>query len=203
MGLFVKKNNDNEQKKGSKTISFTDLVISDTKDNVVEAKKEAGKDGKVNILFVCLGNICRSAAAEAIMKKIVKDEGLDDKIHVDSAGILNYHEGEPADYRMRECGKAHGYDVDSISRPVKAIDFDNFDLIIGMDDTNIDDLKDRAQTLEHLDKIHAMREYFVKYDDTFVPDPYLGGAAGFELVIALLEDGCQNLAKQIKEKFND
>ena len=158
---------------------------------------------KKKILFVCLGNICRSAAAEAIMKKTVADAGLSEQFEIDSAGILNYHEGEPADRRMREHARIHGYDVDSISRPVKAIDFDRFDLIIGMDNNNIDDLHDRAQTIEHVKKIHAMREYFTEgTQEDYVPDPYYGGAAGFELVISLLEDGCKNLLHSIQEQNN-
>lgn len=154
------------------------------------------------ILFVCLGNICRSAAAEAIMKAKVKEAGLENDIFVDSAGIINYHEGEPADRRMRDHAAIHGYNVDSISRPVRMTDFDAFDLIVGMDDSNIDALKDRAQSLEQEAKIHAMREYFVKYDDDCVPDPYYGGAAGFENVIALLEDGCDNLTSIMKEELD-
>lgn len=153
---------------------------------------------KKRILFVCLGNICRSAAAEAIMKKTAEEAGRAEEFEIDSAGILSYHQGEPADRRMREHCRIHGYDVTSISRPVRATDFDHYDLIVGMDNSNIDDLKDRAQTESHLEKIHAMREYFAPgTPEDHVPDPYYGGAAGFELVISLLEESCANLLKAL------
>ena len=156
---------------------------------------------QTSILFVCLGNICRSAAAEAIMKAVADKAGIGNFLSIDSAGILNVHEGQPADLRMRQAAKAHGYDVCSISRPVTLADFDKFDLIIGMDNSNIDDLKDKALTQEHIDKIHAMREFFTKYTDDYIPDPYYGGAAGFELVIALLEDACGGLTEKLKKEI--
>ena len=152
--------------------------------------------GKTKILFVCLGNICRSAAAEAIMKKLAEQAGVADQYEIDSAGIINYHEGEPADRRMREHARIHGYDITSISRPVRQTDFDYFDLIVGMDNNNIEDLRDRAQTIEQERKIHAMREYFnADTPEDYVPDPYYGGAQGFELVISLLEEGCTIILK--------
>ena len=104
-----------------------------------------GEKKEYKILFVCLGNICRSPSAEAVMKKLVKDAGLDNYIEVDSAGIMGYHEGERADQRMRAHASRRGYVLDSISRPVRTTDFYDFDLIIGMDDRNIDDLKRKAQ----------------------------------------------------------
>ena len=102
----------------------------------------------MKILFVCLGNICRSAAAEAVMKKLVQEQNVAQDFEIDSAGLINYHEGEPADPRMRAHAARRGYVVDSISRPVRTSDFFDFDLIIGMDDRNIDELKHRAPDLE-------------------------------------------------------
>lgn len=92
------------------------------------------KQEKIRILFVCLGNICRSPSAEAIMKKIVADAGLSDRIEIDSAGTMGYHEGELPDSRMRQHGARRGYTLDSRSRPVRMSDFYDFDYIIGMDD---------------------------------------------------------------------
>jgi len=154
---------------------------------------------KTKILFVCLGNICRSATAEAVMKKLVDDHRLSANFEIDSAGILSAHQGEKADSRMRHHAARRGYDLTSISRPVKITDFDKFDLIIGMDDSNIDDLNDRALTAEHKTKIHKMTEYSKKYNHTYIPDPYYGGAAGFELVLDLLEDACEGLLESFRQ----
>lgn len=148
---------------------------------------------KHKILFVCLGNICRSAAAEAVMKALIEKRGLSADFEIDSAGILSVHQGEKADSRMRQHAARRGYDVTSISRPVKLQDFDTFDLIIGMDDSNIDDLNDRALTWEHKAKISKMAQYCKTHKNSYVPDPYYGGAAGFELVLDLLEDACEGL----------
>ena len=155
---------------------------------------------KTKILFVCMGNICRSPVAEAIMQKIIDDRRLSADFEIDSAGILSYHQGEKADPRMRQHAARRGYNVTSISRPVKTADFDKFDLIIGMDDSNIDDLNDRALMSEHKTKIHKMTEYSKEYDYTYIPDPYYGGAAGFELVIDLLEDACEGLLESFYRK---
>lgn len=151
------------------------------------------KEKEYKILFVCLGNICRSPSAEAVMKKLVKDAGLEKSFYIDSAGIMGYHEGERADERMRGHAARRGYVLDSISRPVRTQDFYDFDLIIGMDDRNVDDLKQKAPDLESVAKIHQMTEYSRNKLYDYVPDPYYGGASGFELVLDLLEDACQGL----------
>ena len=117
------------------------------------------KEEKIRLLFVCLGNICRSPSAEAVMKKLVKDAGLEARIEIDSAGITGYHEGDRADSRMRAHAARRGYSLDSISRPVRQWDFHDFDLIIGMDDQNITDLKRMAPDLESVAKIHRMTEF--------------------------------------------
>lgn len=158
---------------------------------VMEKKKE------YKILFVCLGNICRSPSAEAVMKKLVKDAGLEKSFFIDSAGIMGYHEGERADDRMRGHAARRGYVLDSISRPVRTQDFYDFDLIIGMDDRNVDDLKQKAPDLESLAKIHQITEYSRNKLYDHVPDPYYGGASGFELVLDLLEDACEGLLDSI------
>ena len=145
------------------------------------------------ILFVCLGNICRSPSAEAIMKKVVADAGLSDVIYIDSAGIHGYHEGELPDQRMRAHGARRGYALTSLSRPVRTEDFYDFDLIIGMDDSNISNLKRIAPDVESCSKIHRMTDFSLMKTHDHVPDPYYGGASGFELVLDLLEDACAGL----------
>ena len=127
------------------------------------------------ILFVCLGNICRSSSAEEVMRTLIRKEGLEREIEVDSAGILSYHQGELPDSRMRMHASRRGYNLTHRSRPVCTDDFYHFDMIIGMDDRNIEDL-------------------IVDY----LPDPYYGGAQGFENVLDILEDACAGLLESIR-----
>lgn len=142
------------------------------------------------ILFVCLGNICRSPGAEAVMKAFVKKKGMEHEFFIDSAGIYGGHSGALPDERMRKHAQKRGYVLDSRARQFYAsADFAEFDLIIGMDNQNIADLKRLAVTGEETDKIYRMTDFCQKY--TFhneVPDPYHGGSDGFELVLDLLED---------------
>ena len=154
----------------------------------------------MKILFVCLGNICRSSSAEEVMRTFIKREGLEDKIEVDSAGILNYHEGELPDSRMRMHAYHRGYELTHLSRPVCTEDFFEFDLIIGMDDRNIQDLKDRAPSPETELKIRRMTDYCRNKQVDYVPDPYYGGASGFENVLDILEDACEGLLEAVKKE---
>lgn len=154
-------------------------------------------------MFVCMGNICRSPAAEGVMLHLVDEAGLSDRILVDSAGILGYHEGELPDGRMRAHAMQRGYNLVSRSRPVRTSDFYDFDLVIGMDESNIEDLEERAPDLETQGKIHRMMEYSVRKSMNHVPDPYYGGDEGFELVLDLLEDACLGLLNTIVSSDQD
>lgn len=153
------------------------------------------------ILFVCLGNICRSSSAEGVMKRLIEEAGREDEFMIDSAGILSYHQGELPDSRMRAHAARRGYNLIHRSRPVHTEDFYNFDLIIGMDDRNIDDLKDRAPSIEEWNKIHRMTDYCKKFTHAdHVPDPYYGGTEGFEYVLDVLEDACSGLLESLDKE---
>lgn len=150
------------------------------------------------ILFVCLGNICRSSTAEAVMRHLVTEAGREQEFEIDSAGILSYHRGELPDPRMRAHAARRGYQLMHRSRPVCTDDFLHFDLIIGMDDRNLDDLRDRAPSPEACRKIRRMTDYCLRYTwADHVPDPYYGGAEGFEHVLDLLEDACSGLLQSL------
>lgn len=154
---------------------------------------------KHTILFICLGNICRSPAAEGIMKAFVEERGLSDDFEIDSAGMGSWHVGQLPDRRMREAGLAHGYHFDSRARQFTAArDFDRFDHIITMDDDNFNDVMGKARSQSDRRKVSPMAAFFHHHPKaTCVPDPYYGGAAGFDIVIGLLEDGCQGLLDSI------
>ncbi len=151
------------------------------------------------ILFVCLGNICRSSTAEGVMLHLLEKAGREHEFEIDSAGILSYHQGELPDSRMRAHAARRGYRLVHRSRPVRTEDFYHFDLIIGMDDRNIADLHDRAPGPEEQKKIHRMTEYCTCIPADHVPDPYYGGAEGFENVIDILEDACAGLLTSLTQ----
>lgn len=150
------------------------------------------------ILFVCLGNICRSPAGEGIFKKMINDTGLSNRIEVDSAGTSGWHQGELPDSRMRQHGSRRGYKFDSLSRKFVSRDFDEFDIILAMDDSNYHNIMRMAPDLESEKKVHRMVEFSRKYNHDHIPDPYYSGADGFELVLDLLEDACEGLLEEIK-----
>lgn len=147
------------------------------------------------ILFVCLGNICRSPGAEAILKTKVREAGEENDFYIDSAGIYGGHSGSLPDERMCLHANKRGYILDSRARQFyPSADFAEFNLIIGMDDQNIRDLKSLAIDKSEECKIYKMTDFCQKYKNyNSVPDPYYSGAEGFELVLDLLEDAVEGL----------
>ena len=159
------------------------------------------EDGKYSVLFVCLGNICRSPAAQAVMQHMVDERGLSDRFYIDSAGTGGWHIGDLPDKRMRVHARPRGYELTHRARKVQPCDFEDFDLIVGMDANNVDDLRYLAATIEQQDKVVMMGDYIRRFPHhDYVPDPYYEGSEGFELVLDLLEDACDNLLDRILEQ---
>lgn len=154
----------------------------------------------MNLLFVCLGNICRSPMAEGVMLRLLEKENPDFLIRIDSAGTYGGHVGELPDARMRAAASKRGYTLTHKSRKFKVSDFEEFDLIVVMDDSNYHDVKDMAYNLECEQKIVRMSDYCQTHQVTYIPDPYYEGARGFEYVIDLLEDACGGLLAQILKR---
>ncbi len=144
---------------------------------------------KTKILFVCLGNICRSPSAEAVFQGLVNYKGVQANFEIDSAGTYGYHEGEPADRRMQSHAVKRGFNLTSISRPFDAnTDWDRFDYILAMDDSNLRNLRAMGRNKDDLKKLYKMTDFAKNFSHTEIPDPYYGGEQGFELVLDLLED---------------
>ena len=152
-----------------------------------------------HILFVCLGNICRSPAAEAMLRSITEREGLDDSVYIDSAGTYGGHSGERSDARMRRAAAARGIDITHRARQVREEDFERFDMIIAMDDNNYEALFRLAPDRAAQQKIYRFREFLRRNPNwSYIPDPYYEGHEGFELVLDLLEDGCSTLLENLR-----
>ncbi len=159
------------------------------------------KSGKHTVLFVCLGNICRSPAAEGIMKAMVKERGLEKNMMVDSAGIGGWHIGQLPDPRMRRCGASHGYRFDSRARQISSDDFAHFDTIVVMDNENYRAVTSLAPSAEDKKKVVRCADFLSQHRNyTTIPDPYYGDEEDFELVITLLEDALGGLLRWINEE---
>ena len=156
-------------------------------------------ESKTRILFVCLGNICRSPAADGIMHDIVEKREVADRFTIDSAGTYGGHRGELPDARMRSAASRRGYVLTHRSRQVSEEDFDRFDMIVAMDDMNYETLNRLAPSREAARKIYRMAEFCRRHPDcTYVPDPYYEGHEGFELVLDMLEDGCEGIMEYLR-----
>ena len=152
---------------------------------------------RIDVLFVCLGNICRSPTAEGVFRRYVKDAGLEDRIRIDSAGTGNYHIGEPADARAREAAAGRGYDLEALrARQVTREDLVQSDYVLAMDEENLRALRALSPP-EHAHKIRLFTD-FCSTGACAVPDPYAGGPQGFELVLDLVENSAQGLLRHLQ-----
>ena len=150
------------------------------------------------LLFVCMGNICRSPTAEGIMHHLIRKDRLENLIECDSAGTHGYHVGEPADSRMRKHAQIRGYDLPSRSRKLHPeSDFPYYDWILVMDDRNYQDVLGLDSSRDYVPKIRRMTDFCQTMKVNEVPDPYYGGDTGFELVIDILEDACAGLMDRL------
>lgn len=155
----------------------------------------------VKLLFVCLGNICRSPSAEGIMNHLIQQAGLGEQIICDSAGTSGYHICEPPDPRMTAAARKQGISLTGHSRKVEPADFERFDLILVMDRDNHRTLLERERTGKFHHKVRLMCDFCTRSPQTEVPDPYYGGADGFDQVIDLLLDACSGLLTHVTQEL--
>ncbi len=148
------------------------------------------------VLFVCLGNICRSPAAESVFRHVVGEAGLDDRFLIDSAGTGAWHVGEPADRRMRNAARKRGIEVTSLARQVTIEDFEQFDHILAMDASNLRTLR-RMAPAEHVQKLRLFRDLDPEAPGGDVPDPYYGDSAGFDEVLDIVTRAARELLGEL------
>lgn len=156
----------------------------------------------VNVLFVCLGNICRSPTAEGVFRHIVQTEGCDSWIKTDSAGTHAYHIGAQPDQRAQQTAKKRGIDLSDLrGRKAIANDFNDFDYVLAMDNENYQNLQSICPEGSE-EKLHLFLDFSQEYSESQVPDPYYGGDQGFEHVFDLVESASRGLLDDIKNRFN-
>jgi protein-tyrosine phosphatase len=156
------------------------------------------------LLFVCLGNICRSPAAENIMNHLIEQKNLSDRIICDSAGTGGYHIGSSPDQRMTAAAASRlGIKLHGQARQLQKSDLENFDLILAMDRENYQDILYLDPSGRYRHKVHLMCNFCSRHSTKEVPDPYYGGSAGFNRVIDILLDACDGLLQHVNERMKD
>jgi len=156
--------------------------------------------GQVKVLFVCMGNICRSPTAQGVFRHLVEKEGLSHLIMTDSAGTIAYHVGEQPDRRARETAAKRGVDLSDLrARKARAEDFEAFDYLIAMDYANYNDLLEISPPGRE-ERLHLFLDFAPQRSEEEVPDPYYGGVAGFDRVFDLVEDAAHGLLQHIRER---
>ncbi len=154
----------------------------------------------VKVLFVCMGNICRSPTAQGVFTRLLEDAGLMDKVFVDSAGTHDYHIGKPPDPRTQEAALERGVDLGALrARQVGIADLEEFDYVLAMDEDNYLELKMQCPP-EHLPKLHLFLDFAEGVEIREVPDPYYGGPSGFELVLDLVENAARGLLSDLRRR---
>jgi protein-tyrosine phosphatase len=158
-------------------------------------------DSRISVLFVCMGNICRSPTAEAVFRRVVSDSGLGGVVHVDSAGTHGYHVGEPPDPRTVAAAARRGYLLHELrARQFEPADFERFDYVIAMDRENLVQLEMHAG-VEHRPRLSLLLSFVEGIGDD-VPDPYYGGAAGFERVLDMVEEAARGLLETLRSRHS-
>ena len=153
----------------------------------------------MHILFVCMGNICRSPTAEGVMRRLLDDAGLGDRVDVESAGTGGWHVGEPPDERATLAARRRGITLSGAAQQVTPDDFRRFDLLIALDRANLRELLALAPDEEASDKVRLLREFDPAANgDLDVPDPYYGGDRGFETVLDMVEASCRGLIDELR-----
>lgn len=157
---------------------------------------------KIKVLFVCMGNICRSPTAEAVFRHYVENANLSGHILIDSAGTHDYHIGATPDRRAQHAARQRGYDMGALrGRQVSPDDFRRFDYVLAMDRANLAILQ-RITPPDSVTRAHLFLEYARHHAEREVPDPYYGGADGFERVLDMVEDAAQGLLEEIRQRHS-
>lgn len=156
----------------------------------------------MKVLMVCMGNICRSPTAEAALRRLLAEHGLDDRVEVDSAGIGSWHIGDPPDARMTAAAADAGLALDGAARTVRSEDFAAFDLVLAMDSENEADLRERAPDEAARAKIRRLREFESDPEGPDVPDPYHGGPEGFRRVVEIVQAGTAGVLTHVQRQLD-
>ena len=154
----------------------------------------------IRVLFVCMGNICRSPTAEGVFRRLLLEHGLGEQVDVASAGTHAYHVGQAPDHRAQRAAASRGYDLSAIrARKIAPKDFDYFDFVLAMDRDNLESLRSLCP-VQHHPRLGLLMDYAEHFDDDEVPDPYYGQGQGFDLVLDMVEDATKGLLEAVKER---
>ena len=182
----------------NKTTTKEDTMTTQRNETTVYEERTERKRVKKRLLFVCLGNICRSPAAEGVMRHLVNEAGEEEFFEIDSAGIGGWHVGQLPDKRMRQCGSRRGYHFESRARQFSPTDFDRFDRILVMDADNLRAITAQARTAEDAKKVEILARYLVRRKDVCaIPDPYYGDERDFDYALDLIEEATAHLLETL------